>query len=183
MFGKCYTQWDPSSGESPSASHTRLILIWFGSRILTRYSGIQETLHLPLFVCFPVDDAQWTQLLILYTSSWMICHAPAILAQYHPNLRKARKKGQQPEGKDSIGEVLCRGSPHPLGLLHDRRADHRTSRGLHSLPSAFRICAFCTVFVRELNNPRRPGRGGSRAKFYLQRPTFSNLRPRQGLCP
>jgi len=86
----------------------------------------------------------------------------------------------KPEGKDSIGEVPC-GSPHPLGLLHDKRADYWRYRGPHSLPSSFRICAFCTVFVRGLGNPRRPRHGGSRANFYLQGSTFSNLRPRQGM--
>jgi hypothetical protein len=79
--------------------------------------------------------------------------------------------------------VPCGGSPHPLGLSYDRRADHRRSRGPYSLPAAFRICDFCTVLVRELSNPRRPRRGCSRAIFYLQGSTFSKLRPHQGMCP
>jgi hypothetical protein len=66
-----------------------------------------------------------------------------------------------------------------VGLLPDKRPRDRP----HSIPSAFRISlSFCTVLARELRNPRRPHRGGSRANCYVQGSTSSDLRPRRGIC-
>jgi len=58
---------------------------------------------------------------------------------------KGTRSAESEKERTALAKCLAKVLPIHFGLLHDRRADHRRSCGPYSLPSAFRICAFCTV--------------------------------------